>query len=93
MIGRIGRAFGKTPLQQALEYGRVSQDFFDSLSPDRRILVDHHILNRLIQADNEAQEKATQKAKEKRDHPGMEKYEDPEDFWESVRRANEGEED
>ena len=92
MIGRIGRAFGKTPLQQALEYGRVSQEFFDSLSPDRRILVDHHILNRLIQAENEAQEKAIQKAKEKRDHPGMEKYEDPEDFWESVRKANEGEE-
>ncbi|MFA5407403.1 MAG: hypothetical protein WC343_01370 [Bacilli bacterium] len=93
MIGRIGRAFGKTPLQQALEYGRVSQEFFDSLSPDRRILVDHHILNRLIQAENEAQEKAIQKAKEKRDHPGMEKYEDPKDFWESVRKANEGEED
>ena len=87
MIGRIGRAFGKTPLQQALEYGRVSQDFFDSLSPDRRILVDHHILNRLIQAENEAQEKAMQKAKEERDHPGMERYRSEDDFWAEVEEA------
>lgn len=87
MIGRIGRAFGKTPLQQALEYGRVSQEFFDSLSPDRRVLVDHHILNRLIQAENEAQEKAMQKAKEKRDHPGMERYHSEDDFWAEVEEA------
>jgi TRAP-type C4-dicarboxylate transport system substrate-binding protein len=87
MIGRIGRAFGKTPLQQALEYGRVSQDFFDSLSPDRRILVDHHILNRLIQAENEAQEKATKTAKENRDHPGMERYHSEDDFWAEVEEA------
>ena len=74
----------------AKEYGLLSESFFDGLLPEEKILADHHILNRLIQADNDAQEKAAQKAKENREHPGMERYEDPEDFWDEVEEAQKG---
>lgn len=43
----------------ALEYGLVDQSFFDDLLPEEKILADHHILNKLIQADNEAMTKQT----------------------------------
>jgi hypothetical protein len=56
-----------------------------------RIATDHHILNRLISEENEAHEKMRKKQKEQSEHPGMERDESIEDFWEEAERANGGE--
>jgi hypothetical protein len=89
LVGRNAKAYGAgSPILLAHRYGLLSDSFFDGLNPYEKILGDHHILNCIIQADNEAQEKAMKKAKEKGDHPGMERYEDPEDFWDEVNEAN-----
>ena len=71
------------------EYGYFSQDFWDSLTPEEKILGDHHILNELIRADNEAQEQASKKAEEDRKHPGMERFKSEDDFWAEVEEAGE----
>ena len=69
----------------ALEYGIISQPFFDSLPPEQRALGDLHILNELI----ESEIKAHKKAAEDREHPGMERFETLDDFWAEVDDANE----
>lgn len=70
----------------ANEYGLFRPDF--TLSAEEMILADNHLLNELITAENEAQKESIKKAKEKKDHPGMERYDDPEDFWAEVEEAN-----
>lgn len=55
------------------------------------MLIDHAILNRVIAEENKAQEEAIKKRKEKSDHPGMERYNDIEDFWNEVEDASRGE--
>lgn len=90
LVGRVGKAFGKTPLQQALEYGRITSTFLASLSPDQKILIDHHILNRLIEADNDAQEKATKEAEEKRKNPGVKRMVSVEERSEQLRQMRKG---
>jgi hypothetical protein len=75
-------------MKAALEYGLFTQHFFDSLSPEERILGDHHILNSLIQADNEAQKKALKKSDDDRKHPGMERFDSMDEFWDEVDDAN-----
>lgn len=72
------------------EYGFFTQSFFDGLSPEQKILADHHILNELIKADNEAQERASKKSEEDRKHPGMERFASEDDFWAEVEDAGEG---
>lgn len=87
-MGRVAREFGgKTPLQLANEYGLIDLAFYHSLSPADRLFIDHEILNRLIQADNEARKQADKKAKDDRDHPGMERYESIDDFWDEAEAA------
>jgi hypothetical protein len=76
LIGRIAKAFGKTPLQLASEYGVFDPSFLDGLSPYDRVFIDHHILNRLITAENEAQEKAMKNESNRAEmdsHPGLKK--------------------
>lgn len=75
-------------MKAALDYGFISQQFFDSLLPEEKILADHYILNSLIQAENEAQKKALKKSDEDRKHPGMERFESLDDFWDEVEEAN-----
>ena len=90
LFGRVARAFGKTPLQLAHEYGFACDEFWDGLSSYDRIGIDHHVLNRLISEENKAQEEMRKKQKEKSAHPGMER-EDIESFWDESERANRGE--
>jgi hypothetical protein len=75
-------------MKAALEYGFFTQPFYDSLLPEERILADHHILNSLIQADNDAQKRAMKKSDEDRKHPGMERFESMDEFWDEVDDAN-----
>lgn len=90
LFGRVARAFGKTPLQLAHEYGFACDAFYDGLSPYDKIGIDHHILNCLILEDNKAREEADRRQKERSAHPGMER-EDIESFWDEGERANRGE--
>ena len=47
IVGRLAKEYGGgSPLRMALEYGIISQPFFDSLPPEQRALGDLHILNR-----------------------------------------------
>jgi hypothetical protein len=90
----VAKGYGAgSPIFLASKYGLLDPKFFNSISPIERVLIDSEILNRLITSENEAQERASKKAKEKREHPGMERDEDPEDFWDAVERANKGLED
>jgi hypothetical protein len=73
----------------ALDYGLLDQKYFQSLTPTEKIFIDHHILNRLIEAENEAQKKSLEKAKDRRQHPGMERYESEDDFWDEIEDAKE----
>ena len=75
-------------MRAALEYGIFTQPFYDSLSPEERILGDHHILNSLIQADNESQKKTLKKSEDDRNHPGMERFDSIDEFWDEVDDAN-----
>jgi TRAP-type C4-dicarboxylate transport system substrate-binding protein len=91
LFGRVAKAFGKTPLQLAREYGFACDAFYDGLSPEDRIAIDHHIMNRLVEAENKAQEAMQKRHKEQYEHPGMERYENGLDFWDEVDAANKGE--
>jgi hypothetical protein len=74
LYGRVGREFGRTPLNLAVEYGFISQAYYDGLRHDERIMIDHHVLNELIRADNKAQKDALKKDRDKPDldsHRGM----------------------
>ena len=70
----------------AKRYGLFKPEF--TPSAEEMILADNHLLNELIKAENAAQKEAMKKSKEKKDHPGMERYDDPEDFWAEVEEAN-----
>lgn len=59
----------------------------DDLTGLEMLLVDHDILNRVIQSENEAQERQSKKHKDAKDHPGMEKFETEQDFWDEVEAA------
>ena len=88
-MARIAKAYGAgSPLLLANKYGRVSDSFLSSLSADQKILIDSHLLNLLITAENEAQKEAIEKSKQDREHPGMERYQDPDDMWAEAERAN-----
>jgi len=65
----------------------IDPQFFESLSAEHKILIDHGLLNRIIESENEAQEKALKNAIERNEHPGMERYESDKDFWAEVEDA------
>lgn len=85
LFGRVARAFGKTPLQLAHEYGFACDEFYDGLTPYDKIGIDHHVLNRLISEENAAREAAMEK------RGSAKHYEDVDDFWEEAERAERGE--
>jgi len=72
----------------AHEYGFACDDFYDGLSPETKILTDHHILNRLIDEENKAQEVMRKKQKDQHDHPGMERDESIDVFWARTERED-----
>ena len=59
----------------------------DDLTGIDLLLIDHEILNRVIQSENETQEKANKKQKDASEHPGMERYDSLDDFWDEVDAA------
>jgi len=84
----VAKACGAgSPLLLANKYGLLDKTFFKSLSPVEKVFIDHYILNRLIEAENEAQKKSLEKGKDRSQHPGMERYETEEDFWGEVEDA------
>ncbi len=80
----MAKAFGQSPILLASQYKLFSQDYLDGLTGFDQLLIDHAILNRVISEENRAQEAARKKAKEEKDHPGMERFESEEDFWDEV---------
>lgn len=87
----MAKAFGQSPILLSRQYKLFTEEYFDSLSGLDKLLIDHAILNRVIAEENKAQEEAIKKRKEKSDHPGMERYDDIEDFWNEVEDASRGE--
>ena len=84
----MAKGFGAgSPLLLANRYGRISDTFLDSLSPDEKILIDNHLLNRLIESENDAMKRAREDAKDRAEHPGMERYDSEDDFWAEAERA------
>ncbi len=71
LVGRVAKGFGCSPLMLASEYGLIAPSFLDGLLPEEKILADNHLLNRLIEAENEAHEKAREEAKERTRLPGV----------------------
>lgn len=71
LFGRVAKAFGKTPLQLAHEYGFACDKFYDGLSPYGKIGIDHHVLNRLIQEENEARKQQMEDADRQKRMPGV----------------------
>jgi hypothetical protein len=70
------------------EYGLFTESFFDSLTPEERVFFDYEVRNRLIDTLNKSEEERQKEEKERSEHPGMERYQDPEDFWDEVGKAN-----
>jgi len=55
----------------AHEYGFVCDKFYDGLSPETKIMTDHHILNCLITEENEANQRQREEAERERRMPGV----------------------
>jgi hypothetical protein len=71
----------------ARQYNLFDPVFMAGLSGMDLLLSDNAILNAVIKSDNEAQEKALKKNRDKQDHPGMERFESINDFWDEVESA------
>ena len=56
--------------------------------PEEQTLADHHILNELVPAHNQAEKEGLEESDEDRKHPGMERFESVDDFWDEVEDAN-----
>lgn len=69
----------------AMQYN-LFPELFD-LTGMELLLADADILNRVIDAENKAQEAMQKKQKERGEHPGMERYQDEEEFWDEVENA------
>ena len=68
----MARGFGAgSPLLLASEYGLIDKTFFESLTPTDKIFIDHALLNRIIEAENEAQRAAHEEASQKSKMPGL----------------------
>lgn len=71
----------------ANEYGLFRPEYFRNLSAEELILADMRLLSRIY----EEERKAHDRAKERAEHPGMERFETVDEFWDEVKEANEGE--
>jgi hypothetical protein len=70
------------------KYNFFHPDFWKELSGPDRFLIDISALAESNRREREAQEKAQRKAKDSREHPGMERYSDNSEFWTEVNKAN-----
>jgi len=78
-----------TPSQAAIEYELFHPNFVRTvLTQNNRFLLDIQCLSENNLRLKESREKDEKKRKDEREHPGMERYEDPEDFWAEAERAN-----
>ena len=58
-MARNAKGFGAgSPLLLANRYGIVSDEYLAGMHPLERLLTDHHLLNRVIEAENEAHKRA-----------------------------------
>ena len=58
-MARNAKGFGAgSPLLLANKYGIVTDEYLAGMHPLERLLTDHHLLNRVIEAENEGQKKA-----------------------------------
>lgn len=58
-MARNAKGFGAgSPLLLANRYGIVTDEYLAGMHPLERLLTDHHLLNRVIEAENEGQKKA-----------------------------------
>ena len=58
-MARNAKGFGAgSPLLLANKYGIVTDEYLAGMHPLERLLTDHHLLNRVIEAENEAQKKS-----------------------------------
>ena len=59
LVARNAKGFGAgSPLLLANKYGIVTDEYLAGMHPLERLLTDHHLLNRVIEAENEGQKKA-----------------------------------
>ena len=87
----MARAYGAgSPLKLASEYGLIVPSFLEGLRPEEKILADNHLLNRLIDAENEAHQKARDEAKQNREMPGVSRMVSPEERSEQLRQMRLG---
>jgi hypothetical protein len=72
LVARVAKGFGAgSPLLLANKYGIIVQSFLDSLTPEEKLLIDHHLLNRTIEAENEAIERQKEEGERNRKMPGV----------------------
>lgn len=70
-MARAAKGFGAgSPILLANDYGLIRADHF---SPTEKILIDNQLLNRLIEAENEAYDKAKGSREADVSMPGLEK--------------------
>ena len=78
-----------TPSRAAIEYQLFHPEFCENvLTPQNRFLLDFGCLAEHNRRENERMEKERKKREDGREHPGMERYDDPDDFWAEAERAN-----
>lgn len=75
----------------ANRYGLFDPTFFNNLSGINLLQCDLLILNSIVREENEAVEANRKKSKERQEHPGMERFESVDDFWDEAERARRGE--
>lgn len=89
-MGRIAKGFGAgSPILLANSYGLINPEYFNLLTPIEKILHDNHVLNRLIDGENEAYENQRKEAEEKRSMPGLKQRLSMEELIERQREQKE----
>jgi hypothetical protein len=88
MVGKVAKEFAQSPMLLANKYGLFDHAFFSNLTGQDLLFADIQILGLLVKAENEATKSTRDQQKEARDHPGMERYSDPESMWDEAERAN-----
>jgi hypothetical protein len=88
MVGKVAKEFAQSPMLLANEYGLFDPSFFSNLTGQDLLFADMQILSSIAKAENEATKESRDKQKEARDHPGMERYSDPESMWDEAEMAN-----
>lgn len=75
LAGRVARGLGSgSPLLYAKAIGFITEEYFYSLDPALRIIADHHIMNRIIEAENKYSKEQLEKDKREKDLPGVARF-------------------